>query len=453
MRPPANVALVVLLLLGVVACAQPTPSGGPEPSSIPSTSAPSVEVVFCEDIDVPYAPEDWYADTPIYVGNEMPIDDVRAFAQTLDGFQEVWIDRAHNGWIGVGFDDADIEAQQARLEAEFPGVGVVAVEMPFTPEELDEVFQDLQGGLPVGMEPASIYEVQGYVEVWVGRLTTERVAAVSEVVGGAPVCLSGQDPATTPAEGPQPEGGDGWAYLGESDTMADTEYPRILADPAALSAMWDQLGITGEPPVVDYEKQVVFSLVIGHSSSCPDTRLDDVVVDGRLVYAVIPSLTDEIACTADWVPRTYLVAVDRDRLPAPPFQLSASPESWVTRVEVATDLRVPGSVPAHDEVSPAEVVPVREVTPMPYMVEPDFPSPPLTIDPACGIDYLGQINHVHWHRAEGSGMPEEWKAATIDGLLDLELMMTPGPEPTLTASGGGVEVLYLPGPETQPGCD
>jgi hypothetical protein len=50
-------------------------------------------------------------------------------------------------------------------------------------------------------------------------------------------------------------------------------------------------------------------------------------------------------------------------------------------------------------------------------------------------------------------MPEEWKAATIDGLLDLELMMTPGPEPTLTASGGGVEVLYLPGPETQPGCD
>ena len=72
-----------------------------------------MEVLSCEDIDTPYAPEDWYADTPIYVGNEMPIDEVRVFAQTLDGFRDIWIDRAHNGWIGVGFDDADVEAHQA----------------------------------------------------------------------------------------------------------------------------------------------------------------------------------------------------------------------------------------------------------------------------------------------------------------------------------------------------
>ncbi|HEX2405542.1 MAG TPA: hypothetical protein VHM29_12655, partial [Acidimicrobiia bacterium] len=115
MRPSARVALVALLLPGVIAYAQPTPSGEPEPSTIPSTSAPSVAVVSCEDIDVPHAPADWYAATPIYVGNEMPIDQVRVFAQTLDGFRDVWIDRAHNGWIGVGFDGVDIEAQQALL--------------------------------------------------------------------------------------------------------------------------------------------------------------------------------------------------------------------------------------------------------------------------------------------------------------------------------------------------
>ncbi len=50
-------------------------------------------------------------------------------------------------------------------------------------------------------------------------------------------------------------------------------------------------------------------------------------------------------------------------------------------------------------------------------------------------------------------MPAEWEAATIDGLLDLELMMTPGPEPTLTASASGVDVVYLPGPETTRACD
>ena len=102
---------------------------------------------------------------------------------------------------------------------------------------------------------------------------------------------------------------------------------------------------------------------------------------------------------------------------------------------------------------PAEAAPLRELTPMPHMIEPGFPSPPLTIDPACGVDFLGEINTVHWHRAEGSGMPEEWDAAIVDGLLDLELMMTPGPEPTLTASAGGVDVVYLPGPETTRACD
>ena len=450
-------AAAVALFLTAAACAQPPAGVEPGPSTVPSTSVPSTagpsaQVMNCEDIEVPHAPEDWYADTPIYVGNEMPIDEVRAFAQTLDGFRDVWIDRAHHGWIGVGFQNADVEAHQAALEGEFPAVGVVAVNMPYTAAELEELSQDLQSRLPDGMETASIYEVQGFIEVWVGRLNPENIASVSKVAGDAPVCVSGQDPATTPADGPQLEGGDGWAYLGEADTMPNTEYPRILADPAALSAMWGQLGIPGEPPVVDFEKQMVLSLVVGHSGSCPRTRLDDVVVDGRQVYAIIPTITDEMGCTSDWVPRTYLVAVDRDRLPAPPFQLTAE-EGYGSRVEIVTDLRVPSSVPAPGDVVPAEAAPSREVTPMPHFIEPEFPSPPLIIDPACGVDYLGVINRVHWHRAEGSGMPEEWDAAIVDGLLDLELMMTPGPEPTLTALAGGVELVYLPGPEATRACD
>ncbi len=143
-------------------------------------------MVNCEDIDVPHAPEDWYAETPVYVGNEMPIDEVRAFATTLEGFRDVWIDRDHNGWIGVGFDDADVEAHQTALAAEFPGVGVVAVDMPYTAAELEELSQDLQSRLPDGMETASIYEVQGFIEIWVGRLTPENIAAVSERCRGFP---------------------------------------------------------------------------------------------------------------------------------------------------------------------------------------------------------------------------------------------------------------------------
>jgi hypothetical protein len=383
----------------------------------------------------------------------MPIEAVRAFARNLDGFQDIWIDREHNGWIGVGFHDADVEAHQAKLEAEFPGVGLVAVEMPYTPDELAAVAGDLESRLSDGMEVAGVDEIRGYVEVFIGALTPESVAAASEAIGTAPACIAGIDPSIIPAPGPQSSGGEGWAYLGEADSMLDSELPRILADQGELATVWGQLGLEGRPAEVDFERQVALYLVIGHSGSCPETRLDDIVVEADLMYAVIPSttaLTGGVACTADWVPRTYLVAVDRDRLPSPPFQLTAEKE-YGARVEVTADLRVPGSAPAAGEVSPAEVLPVREPTPMPYLIEPEFPWP-LIIDPACGVDYLGPINDVHWHRAEGSGMPEEWKAAVVDGLLDLDLMMTNGPEPTLTASAGGVEILYLPGSETETVC-
>jgi hypothetical protein len=72
---------------------------------------------------------------------------------------------------------------------------------------------------------------------------------------------------------------------------------------------------------------------------------------------------------------------------------------------------------------------------------------------ACGIDYLGDINWVPWHRADQTTpVPTEWTDASVDGLLDSEMMMTEGPEPTLTASAGGVEILYLPGPDSGQPC-
>jgi hypothetical protein len=421
---------------------------------LPATTTPSVEVVSCEDIDTPYAPEDWYSDTPIYVGNEMPAEQVQVFARELEGFRDIWIDRAHNGWIGVGFDDADVEAHQAALEEAFPGVGVVAVEMPYTADELADISADIESRLPNGLEVSGFDDLRGYVQVYVGPLTTENIAAATEAIGSAPACIAGFDPATVPAPGPQPAGGDGWAYLGEADTALDSVDPRIIADADALNTTWEQLGIDGTPPVVDFDRQLALYLVIGHSGSCPETRLDDLVVEGSLLYAVIPSttpLTPDLGCTDDWVPRTYLVAIDRDRLPAPPFQVAAQRGSEF-RVQVSADLRVPGSSPSSVEVVAAEFVPVREVTPGPRIIEPLYASEALIIDPACGVDYLGEINWVYWHRAEGSGVPEEWKAATVDGLLDLELLMTPGPEPTLTASAGGVEILYLPGPPVEASC-
>lgn len=81
---------------------------------------------MCEDVGHPTAPEDWYADSPIYAGNDMPIEQVRSFASGLAGYENIWIDREHNGWVTVGFVDADVQSHQRLLEEEFPNAGVVS---------------------------------------------------------------------------------------------------------------------------------------------------------------------------------------------------------------------------------------------------------------------------------------------------------------------------------------
>jgi hypothetical protein len=407
---------------------------------------------MCSEIGPPSAPEDWYADTPIYVGNEMPSEEVRDFAQGLEGYQDYWIDRDHHGWIGVGFaKDADVVAHQAALEAEFPGVGVVAVAMPWTADDLEEFRLRIEGDLPDDMQTAGVYEVQGFVEVWVGLLTPDRIAIAEQVIGDDPACLSGRDPATTPVPGPQPGGGEGWTLLTVAETWLG-DRPIVIADAESLTKAWDSGSFPGEAPEVDFQNHIVLAFLVLHSSSCPVTRLDDIRVLGDLVQAVVVHLTDEMACTADGVSRTYLVSVERDNLPSPPFQIALN-EDLGAQIEVAADLRVPGSVPDEGELTDVSYVPVRAPTATPTFVEgPGVPFS-FTLEMACGIDYLGEINWVSWHRADATlPIPDEWDQATRDGLLDLEMMMTEGPEPTLTATAGGAEVLYLPGPDSGQPC-
>lgn len=454
----------IAMALLVAACAEPladdintTLSSAASLPVVTSSSIGELQtspLPMCLEIGPPTAPEDWYADTPIYVGNEMPSDEVRVFAEGLGGYQSYWIDRDHHGWIGVGFvKDADVAAYQSVLEAEFPGVGVVAVAMPWTAQELEEIRLRIQGDLPEDMQTAGVYEVQGYVEVWVGLLTPERIAMAEEIIGGDPACLSGRDPATTPLPGPQPAGGDGWTYLGETDTGWAGERPLIVAAAEAFDALWKQLGMTAPPPAVDFGGQIALSFLTWHSGSCPLTRLDAMEVQGDLVQATVVDLPDDIACTDDAVPRTYLVSMDRDHLPPPPFRFAAS-DGFSSQLLVEADLRVPGSVPADNEVSETTPpAPLRTPTTTPHLVE--GPGVPFvfTLEMACGIDYLGAINWVPWHLAvEPTPVPVKWEEATVDGLLDLDMMMTEGPKPTLTATAGGVDLLYLPGPDDGEPC-
>src|SRR5262245_25969382 len=99
----APVALALALVAS--ACAGPGP-GGDDTASLPR----------CDTIPAIQADPALYRDTPIYVANEMPADAVRAWAEAKPGFEEIWIDREHHGWLTLAF-SRDAGARQAELPA------------------------------------------------------------------------------------------------------------------------------------------------------------------------------------------------------------------------------------------------------------------------------------------------------------------------------------------------
>ena len=254
-------------------------------SAAPGSPSASVQggVPHCVDVPILAAPASWYRTTPIYVGNEMPTDAVRAWAEGRPGFAEVWIDREHQGWISVGF-TADVEARQAELAAAFPGVGVVAVSVPHGAAELEALATRVTAEaetLGVVMMATSVH--RGVVEVGIGVLEPERVAALVARFGGEPICVDGIDPADAPAPGPQATGGDGWRLLAHAAGEGHAYRTGIAYDAASYTALRVAAGLQDVPAPVDFETEVAvwFGAVTG--SSCPDLRLDGVVVDRERV--------------------------------------------------------------------------------------------------------------------------------------------------------------------------
>jgi hypothetical protein len=196
---------------------------------------------------------------------------------------------------------------------------------------------------------ASTYVAKGVVEAGLSYLVPEWINALATKFAGERICISGEDPALMPSEGPQPQSGDGWRLLADQD---ETGYPYrtgIAYDKASYRTLWDRIGLSGDRPEVDFDKEIVLWFGAVHGSSCPRLRLDDVVVDAdrSLVHGQITEL-DWGMCTADAMPHAYVVALDRDRLPHGPFaiQLGADDPPYGApeeRTVVDVDLSAPGS--------------------------------------------------------------------------------------------------------------
>jgi hypothetical protein len=439
-----------------------TPAGGPSPT--PAFSPPLTVLSMCESVQVIAAPGDWYRATPIYVENEMPVDRLARWARRKPDFVEVWIDRSHNGWVTLAF-TRDAEERQRELEAEFPGVGVVAVQVDYTIEALERLQRRVRDELPADLfGGSSIWVTKGLVGLSLGPLTPERVAEVERLFGDEPVCLHGYDPASRPAPGPQQWSGDGWRLLADEDGRGHPYRTGIAFNEASYSALWAEAGVVGDRPAVDFVSDVVLWFGSVHGSSCPKQRLDGVVVDGdrSLVYADIVSLETFTSCTDDAVPHAYLLALQRDRLPPAPFAIQlrgddpprGAPEE---RTVVDADLRAPGSIAGPGEVHSDPSLPEPDHIGPGYFLEAGFSSPPYWQPVRCGLEWIGPLNRYYWRTAEASGasgwLPDEWRDAVDRGVIALGLILESEPPATITATANGHSVVYEVTPDQPPACD
>jgi hypothetical protein len=104
----------------------------------------------------------------------------------------------------------------------------------------------------------------------------------------------------------------------------------VITDPVALSTVYAELGLA-DPPTLDFESELAIRAVALGSGSCPP-HLDDVeLADDRIVVKSSPGFA--MACSADAVPYSFVLRVDRDQLPDWPLKIVVSSDA-ITRESV-----------------------------------------------------------------------------------------------------------------------
>jgi hypothetical protein len=451
------------VIVGVVLAAC---GGGQLPAEVVTTTAPPASTATsggvvastlpsCSEFPQIFAPDEAYGDSPMYFANEMPTEQVRAWASTQPGFEAIWLDREHNGWITVAFSE-DAATRQAELATEFPDVGVVAVQVDWTLTELDNLQQrvtDFLSGL-VDSSAVGRSENRGVVDITVGIIDDDVRAEIEQEFGGERVCLDAADPSTLPAPGPQAAAGDGWRLLVDRIDVGDIYRTAIAFDDESLNELWETIGLDDPLPLVNFNDEVViwFGAVFG--SSCPNLRLDDVVVDGGLVHALIVMPDPPVVCTDDANRRAFVVAVERSKLPVGPFRIQLSADNPPAgfpeeRTLVDADLSQPGAVAGPDQVhpDPSPLTPFAVTTG--DIIEPGYPTL-YEMNVRCGIEWLGELNFYRWRTDET--MPPAWEDLVEDGKLRVDVVLIIEDDPVVQASAGGATLTYRPTNELVPEC-
>lgn len=319
------------------------------------------------------------------------------------------------------------------------------MQLDWTESELadlqERVVDELDGVVEV--LGSSIDSLRGYVWVNIDVLSEENLEAVADRFAGERICVDGLEPEDVVPPGPQPQAGDGWRLVLEEKGVGFPYETGIAWDTESLDDLFADIGLSRDVDVdVDFENEVVIWFGAVYGSSCPNIRMDDVVVDGDSIYPVIVNTDNAMACTDDANPHAYVVAVERTVLPESPFYVVLDPDLTLERLKVDADLRQPGSTASPDQVGPDPDPPERQPDGSGTIIETGFPWE-YTVDLTCRFENIGEINSFEWVAAEP--IPDSWLEAAADAeSVVVEVLLHEGPEPTLEVTFEGETVIYEP---------
>lgn len=410
--------MAVAAVLVLVGCGGPAPSDGPRAPVATAPMAPDDVRAFapfppCEGLPTITADPSVYRDEPAYGNASELVEQVGHWAAGVGGFEELWLDRDHNGWVHVGVHgrDADIAALQAEVAERFPGEGVVVVAVPHSLAELEDLADRVLpalGDVEAGPAGTMIWVSHGVLALD-GVLDTPDAEAVLQEFAGEPLCVDAVDADEFVAEGPQPTAGDGWRLLGhEQDVRAGTR-PGVATTDEQLARLWAESGLPGDVPTVDWRAEIVVSFPADWSTSCP-IRLDDVEVTDTTLYPriVLPGQVPGGPCTLDLRSHSYVVAVERSLLPRGPFVVTmGDPSSGYpgAGTTVGVDLSAPGASATDAQVAPDPAPPADAEVPA-VVVDGHPTMPPSGARyvwhprPACPGVVIGPFDGSLWRLAD-----------------------------------------------------
>jgi hypothetical protein len=244
-----------------------------------------------------------------------------------ESFAGVWLDLGFNT-VRIAFARDWRHHRDTVAELESRGVLVSVVKAQHTLAELDEIQRQLADDDLDLIPFASFVDLQNNrVQLELGVVDQETLAALGERFPADALCVEVPAPEELVPEGPQPQSGPGWRLLADASGVGTVWDTSAALDQKGYEALWRTLGLDGEPPAVDFGREIVVHFGPAVSGSCSNIRLDGLLFEGDLVLPeIVQPGVQPPACTADANPHTYLVAVERSALPPLPFRVQLEPE-------------------------------------------------------------------------------------------------------------------------------